>query len=97
MNPHIRRETEFARWACAAVVTRRHESDSFGIGRNNGAAVFKILVSIAPLLCAACAYDQLAAVDRCAHAPGCVSSLPSSGTGPIQQRAIEPTAADLPR
>lgn len=59
--------------------------------------MLRFLVAILPLLGAACAYDQLAAVDRCGHTPGCVSSLPSSGKGPIQQRAIESTAADLPR
>ena len=37
-----------------------------------------------------CTYDQFAANRECAHTPGCVSSFPGHGYGPIQGQAVAP-------
>ena len=49
----------------------------------------KLAVLLA-LLASGCAYDEFAAIDRCNHNPGCVSTHPASGYGPGHAAAIAP-------
>jgi|GEM_PF-4231012 hypothetical protein len=38
----------------------------------------------------ACAYDHYTANQICGGTPGCVSSFPNNGYGPIQAQAVAP-------